>query len=300
MVELVSIVIPTYNRADLVEQSIFSSLHQTYQNKEIIVVDDGSTDNTRAMCEKYVTSGQIRYIYQKNEGIGSALNKGISEMKGTWFKWLSSDDVLMHNAVEELLRFALEKNAKVVYSDYMLIDQNGKEVGEVIENTYNDYLDYASSLWQQHIGNGSSSLIHKSVFEQVGTFNATLKFAEDYDFWLRACILNGIMFYRCPQILLKYRMHSKQLSDKMRTDDNLIDRIKIYEQIHQEVKERYISTHGKREWNQLMNEFKKRSHIRPFWRRMGRKMLTYLPHDTTKSIVTMYNSRKEKQEKEKP
>ena len=92
MQDLVSIIIPTYNRADLVEQSILSSIQQTYPNKEIIVVDDGSTDNTREICQKYIDSGQIRYIYKQNGGIASALNRGISEMKGTWFKWLSSDD----------------------------------------------------------------------------------------------------------------------------------------------------------------------------------------------------------------
>lgn len=288
MEELVSLVIPTYNRADLVEESILSAIHQTYANKEIIVVDDGSTDDTKEVCEKYVTAGQIRYIYKQNGGIASALNRGIAEMNGTWFKWLSSDDVLVHNAVEELLHFALENNTKAVYSDYMLIDQDGNKVGEFIEPTYKTYLDFASSLWQQHIGNGSSTLIHKSIFERVGLFDATLKFGEDYDLWLHACILYGIMFYRCPQILLKYRVHSQQLSGKVRNEA-----LKNNGRIRQRVKEQYISTYGKREWIQLMDEFKKRGKVRPLWRRVARKVLYYLPQDIRKSIVAVYNSRKQ-------
>ncbi len=293
MEDLVSIVIPTYNRADLLEEAILSSLQQTYSNKEVIVIDDGSRDNTKEICKKYVASGQIRYVYKENGGIGSALNRGISEMKGTWFKWLSSDDVLIHNAVEELVHFALEKKSKAVYSDYMLIDQHGNRRGEYVEPTYNTYLDYASSLWEQFIGNGSSVLIHKSVFEQVGLFDTTLRFGEDYDFWLRACIIHGVMFHRCPKMLLKYRMHSKQLSEKVGDDDRIIERIKHYERIRNRIKEQYISVYGKRNWSQLIEEFRKRGKIRPLWRRMARKVLCYLPLDTAKSIVGQYESKKQ-------
>lgn len=280
MEELVSVVIPTYNRADLVEESILSAIHQTYPNKEIIVVDDGSTDDTKEVCKKYVKPGQIRYVYKQNRGIGSTLNRGIAEMRGTWFKWLSSDDVLVHNALEELLHFARENNANVVYSDYILIDQQGNEVGESVESTYKTYLDFASSLWVSHIGNGSSALIHKTVFDQVGLFDTGLKFGEDYDFWLRACILHGIMFYRCPQFLLKYRIHPKQLSGEVKKEA-----LKNNDRIRQRIKEQYIATYGKIKWNQLIEEFKARGKIRPLWRRIGRKFLIHAPPSVRAAIV---------------
>lgn len=287
MEELVSIVIPTYNRADLVEESILSAVQQTYVNKEIIVVDDGSTDNTKEVCEKYVTAGHIHYIYKKNGGIASALNRGIAEMNGIWFKWLSSDDVLVHNAVKELLHFAIGNNAKVVYSDYVLIDKHGKKLGEFIEPTYETYLDFAASLWQQHIGNGSSTLIHKSIFERVGLFDTTLKFGEDYDFWLRVCILYETMFYRCPQILLNYRVHSQQLSGKVTNEA-----LKNNERIRRRIKEQYVSMYGKRKWNQLIDEFRKRGKVRPLWRQIGRKFLIYAPPSIRQAILEEWSKRK--------
>ncbi|MGH9921968.1 MAG: glycosyltransferase [Nitrososphaerales archaeon] len=283
MEDLVSIVIPTYNRADLVEEAILSSVKQTYPNKEILVVDDGSTDNTKEVCKKYVSSGQIRYIYKPNGGTASALNRGIAEMKGSWFKWLSSDDVLLPSAVEELLRFATVNNAKFVYSDFVIIDLEGNKIGEFIESTYATYLDFAASLWQYHIGHGSSSLIHKSVFEQTGIFDTKLRSREDYDFWLRACIVHGIMFYRCPQILLRYRVHPTQITSQISTEALRNDM-----KTRNRIKRQYIEMHGKENWNQLMIEFRKRGHVRPLWRRMARRLLALMPKGASDSIANRY------------
>lgn len=281
MEELVSIVIPTYNRADLLQEAIDSALRQTYPYKEVIVIDDGSTDNTKEICDKY--GEKIRYIYKENGGIASALNKGISEMRGVWFKWLSSDDVLEDNVVEELVKFAHENNAKFIYSDYIIIDDQGRQIGEFIEPTYDTYLDFASKLWQYFIGNGSSSLIHRSIFEKVGVFDTSLKNAEDYDFWLRVCILHGIMLYRCPKVMLRYRVHLGQLTAEVRPEA-----LQYNMRIQDLMKKQYIKLYGKKNWNKLMKEFKKRGTIRPLWRRVGRKFLTFMPKGIAGSLVNFY------------
>jgi glycosyltransferase involved in cell wall biosynthesis len=146
MNDLVSIVIPTYNRADLLPQAIESALNQTYRNIEIIVVDDGSTDETDDVCRRY--GAKVRYIRKRNGGVASALNKGISEMQGEWLKWLSSDDYLQPEAVELLLRKAQDVNAKIVYSSFRMVDVNGKVIRSCQERDM-DYLSFAIALTAQ-------------------------------------------------------------------------------------------------------------------------------------------------------
>jgi glycosyltransferase involved in cell wall biosynthesis len=215
--ELVSIVIPTYNRADLLPQAIQSALNQTYENTEIIIVDDGSTDDTPDLCRKYAGESRVRYIRKRNGGIGSALNTGISAMKGEWFKWLSSDDYLQPEAVELLLRKAHDVNGKIIYSSYRVVDAKN-EVIDFCPEYQRSYLDFVAHLVRAHIGNGSSILIHRSVFEKVGLFDESLKSGEDYEFWLRACLLHKYRFHCLQAFVLNYRKHQKQLSSQIKED----------------------------------------------------------------------------------
>jgi len=226
-------VIPTYNRADLLPQAIESALNQTYRNTEVLVIDDGSTDNTRDVCRNYVAERQIRYVRKPNGGIGSALNRGILEMHGEWFKWLSSDDYLEPEAVELLLRKAQDARAKVVYSSYRLVGVNGRLVGFHPERD-RDYLSFAAELVRQHVGNGSSILIHRSVFERVGLFNEGLRAGEDYDFWLRACLLHKYRFHCVEAFTLNYRVHEKQLTAQV-MHQALANRTHIRERILQQM-----------------------------------------------------------------
>ena len=99
--DLVSVVIPVYNSEKFLKQCLDSILTQSYQNIEIIAVDDGSTDTSSSILERY--SDKINIISQKNQGLASALNLGISKMKGSWFKWFSPDDVMYSNTIETLI-----------------------------------------------------------------------------------------------------------------------------------------------------------------------------------------------------
>ena len=230
---MVSIVIPTYNRADLLPQAIESALNQTYGNREVTVIDDGSTDSTSDVCRKYTAEGQISYIRKSNGGIGSALNRGILEMRGEWFKWLSSDDYLEPEAVELLLQKAEDTGAKVVYSSYRLVDAHGKVVGLHAERD-RDYVGFAADLVRRHIGNGSSILMHRSVFEKVGLFDEGLKAGEDYDFWLRACLLHKYRFRCVEAYTLNYRVHEKQLTVRL-GERRLANQIYILKRILQQI-----------------------------------------------------------------
>jgi len=206
---LISIVIPTYNRAAYLRQAIDSALGQDYPNFEVIVVDDGSTDETPQICSEY--GDKIRYIRKKNGGTASALNCGIRNMKGEWFKWLSSDDVLEPHALSSLLRCANITKSKVVYSSYKVIDQNNKVISSWTE-IKRSHEEFLSVLIKYHIGNGSSILIHKSCFIEVGLFDEKLRVAEDYDWWLRAAALHNIRFSACQAFTLNYRVHVQALT----------------------------------------------------------------------------------------
>ncbi|MGH9921685.1 MAG: glycosyltransferase [Nitrososphaerales archaeon] len=269
--DTVSIVIATYNRADLLQETIDSALRQTYPNIEIIVVDDGSTDGTSDICARY--GEKIRYFYKENGGQPSALNRGIAEMRGVWFKWLDSDDILEDNAVEELVKFASEMNAKIVYSDCMLIDRYGREVGSGTAPADTTYLDFASVLWNSYHGiiSPSSTLIHKHVFEEVGLLDPSVTHAIDYEFFLRACIVYAIMFHRCSKFLVKYRLHPKQITAASQADN-----VKLEMRVLETIRRRYIGLHGQEKWDQLMVEFKKHDQY-SYWRTIAIRLFVLLP-----------------------
>ena len=98
----VSIIIPVYNAEQFLDECINSTLNQTYDNIEIIAENDGSTDNSKNILEKF--NSKIKIIHKINGGTASALNAGIKEMNGEWFKWLSADDVLKRNCIDVLIK----------------------------------------------------------------------------------------------------------------------------------------------------------------------------------------------------
>ena len=271
----VSIVIPTYNRADFLPQAIDSALDQTYRNIEVIVVDDGSTDYTLDVCRRY--AGRIRYIRKENGGIGSALNVGIRNMRGEWFKWLSSDDYLQPEAVELLLQRAHEANAKIAYSSYMLVDERRRVIGFHPEHE-KSFLGFAAELVQGHVGNGSSVLIHKCVFEKVGVFDEHLKVGEDYDFWLRACLIHRIRFCCLQAFTVNYRVHRGQLrfhfmSDALANRQRIRDRVLRSVQARDPVFYRFLHYH-------LYPHT-----LRTFPKFIRQKLFLLLPHPKMKQIA---------------
>jgi len=280
---LVSIVITVYNRSELLRETIDSALRQTYPNIEVIIIDDGSTDDTSKICASY--GDRIRYIYKENGGHASALNRGISEMRGTWFKWLDSDDILEDNAVEELVRCANEKNARIVYSDYSVIDIHGSNIGEVRSKNYTSYLDFAAKLWNNafnSIVNPNCILVHKNVFEEVEPFDTSLKAPSDIDFFLHACIIHGVMFHKCSKLLVRYRIHNRQLSYA-----NNIENAKEVIRLRDIVKQKYIKLHGQEAWNALLKEFRKHNQVL-VWRPHAAKLVALLPRRVGSFVFRLY------------
>jgi len=212
----VTIVIPVYNSEKFLEDSIESAINQSYDNLEIIAIDDGSTDTSAKILQKF--SDKIKILTQANKGLASVLNYGIKEMNSKWFKWLSPDDILNPKAIEILIEKAkkLPTNT-IVYSNWEIIDETGNKLRDFKESDYNDLESFEFNvrlLDDQHI-NVNTSIIPKSIFEKGCQFHDLEDpVMIDYDFFLRAGIQHGAKFHLVLNSLLKYRIHTSQLSHK--------------------------------------------------------------------------------------
>lgn len=211
----ISVIIPVYNCEKFIKDAIESVLAQTYRDFEIIIVNDGSTDGTVQVLKQF----DCKVIHKENGGTASALNMGIKEAKGEWIKWLSADDLLKHDymkiMMDEIYKTTDYQN-KLFYTPYDIINAEDKTVATFEEPDRNNWtipqqLEFFKTGFY---GNGSSSLIHKSIFDKVGLFDESLPYFEDLDFWIR-CIKHGVKLWRINQKLIRYRTHSGQLSNSV-------------------------------------------------------------------------------------
>ena len=207
-----SIIIPVYNGEKYILNAVVSALNQTV-SCEVIVVNDGSTDRTH---ELLCGVPNITYLIKNNGGTASALNIGIRNSNANWIHWLSADDVLYPDAVEKMLK-NIDNNEKIYYSNYDIINENSELIGEFIEPIERNFKtreERFKELMGNYYGNGSSSMIHKSVFDKIGYFDESIAHSEDYEFMLRA-ISKGIDLKLIPIKTLKYRYHSEQMTHKV-------------------------------------------------------------------------------------
>lgn len=203
---LVSIVIPVYNGENYLKEAIESALAQTYKNIEIIVVNDGSSDNTEAIAKEY--GNKIRYFKKKNGGVASALNLAIEKMEGEYFSWLSHDDLYFPQKIENQINFLSKQNNKkvVLFSNYLLINENGRKISEVIINHKTTLIPEYTLL--RGCINGITMLIPKEAFLECDNFNENLRCTQDYDLWHK--FLKVYPFMHMTDILAKTRIHSLQ------------------------------------------------------------------------------------------
>jgi len=243
----VSIVIPVYNSERFLKKTIESVLNQTYDNIEIIAIDDGSIDSSLQILRQY--SDRIKIISQQNRGLATAVNTAIKNINGRWLKWLSPDDILYPEAVEILVNEAKKlTSGTILYSNWELIDENEKTLRNFSESNYNDLdvFDYNVRLLDGQQININTTLIPCSLFEQ-GCIMRELDdpVAIDYDFFLRAGILYNTQFHLVQKNLLKYRIHTAQLSHKnIKSTLDYLEKVRcdILSKIGKEQKQRYLSS----------------------------------------------------------
>ena len=215
MGDKVSIIIPVYNSAKYLEQTLESAINQTYSNIEIISVIRPGKDNSMEILENF--SDKIRIISKPFIKQFAAFNLGIKEMTGNWFNFLSSDDVLYPNTIEELIS-ATKKNhdsKKIIYySNYDTINSQGDIIEERIkpDDSKQKLFDQNIRLLDGFYGNPNSSLIHKEAFNKYGLFNEDFEIVGDYELWLRLCLLHDFRMQLIPKKLFKYRKHKDSVS----------------------------------------------------------------------------------------
>jgi glycosyltransferase involved in cell wall biosynthesis len=204
----ISVIIPTYNRANLLIRAIQSVLEQTMPAQEIIVIDDGSNDDTAAVMAQMFP--QCCYIHQPNKGVSAARNKGIATAQGEWLAFLDSDDEWLPGklaAQRDLLQ--QNPNYKICHTNEIWI-RNGKRVNQMKKHTKSGGYIFLNCL-PLCVISPSSVIIHRSLFKEIGVFDEQLPACEDYDIWLRICATNPVAFVEQP-LIKKYGGHNDQLS----------------------------------------------------------------------------------------
>jgi len=281
----VSIVIPIYNAEKFLAQSIDSILNQTYRNIEILVIDDGSTDNSLKILQKY--SDKITIISQHNQGVAIALNTAIKKINGEWFKYFSADDILYPHAIEILVQEAkkLPENT-IVYSNWEIIDEKDKKLGNFSESNYNNLgnFEFNVRLLDNQQINVNTTLIPSSLFEKGCLFkNHEDPVVPDYDFLLRAGILYNAHFHLIEKNLVKYRIHSNQISHKniAKTLDYLSEvKNQILSQLDETKRNQYI---------RALEEYNRKKPISKKTMELGLKILvSALPEKATDRLIIFY------------
>lgn len=180
----VSVIIPAYNKADLTVKSVESVLEQTYGDIEIIVVDDGSTDETKSALSPYF--GKIKYLYKENGGASSARNLGIQQATGEYIAFLDCDDVYFSEKIERCVGY-LETNPKFgfVHTPVYFIDEKGEILGKYPRLKKSPSGHIAKKLLSKNFVCNSTPLVRKSCFEKAGLFDETIFTPADWDMWIR-------------------------------------------------------------------------------------------------------------------
>lgn len=217
----VSIVIPVYNGSDYLREAIDSALAQSYRNIEVLVIDDGSDDGGRTEEIARSYGERIRYVRKENGGVASALNRGIREMEGEYFSWLSHDDVYYPKKIQTQMDCVREEGREVVlYSDYDCIDRDSRILRRVRIPPIEPRALRAALITLYPV-NGCTVLAPKSSLTAAGGFDERRKTTQDYDLWFR--MAKRCDFLHIPEVLIQSRIHPGQGSLRLTdlTEKNL-------------------------------------------------------------------------------
>jgi glycosyltransferase involved in cell wall biosynthesis len=207
-----SIVIPVYNKERFVSKTIESVLSQTFTDYEIIIVNDGSTDQSEAKISTF-KDNRIRYYSKKNEGVALARNFGIEKATADYICFLDADDYWYPTFLETMQRYSSELPEQKVFAAAIEIETKNKSIPAhySIESTSDfEIVNFFNASQKECVLWTSSVCIHKSVFEKVGDFDTKIKHGEDTELWIRIGLQFPIVFIR--KILARYVYDDKSIS----------------------------------------------------------------------------------------
>lgn len=205
----ISVVIPTYNRYEVLQRALESVYLQSYMPSEVIIIDDGSTDNTSEITKQFP---HAKYYFQQNSGVSSARNLGIKNSTCQWVAFLDSDDTWHVDKLREHVKFH-KQNPEILmsYTDEKWI-RSSVEV-KVAKKFQKFGGDIFKKCFSHCIIAPSATLIHKNLLDEVGLFDESLEVCEDYDLWLRVACTNSIGLID-EKLITKYGGNDDQLSMK--------------------------------------------------------------------------------------
>ena len=210
---LVSICIPTFNCANLLTDAIDSALNQSYKNFEIIIVDDGSIDNTKEVLEK-IGSTKIRYIFKEHTNAADTRNRAVKEAKGDFILWLDSDDILNEEILDNYI-FLLNKHDDIdlIYCSLQAMKLNGEVF---YKYDYPDYYKKNDDMFKfllkgQPIPNGGT-LIKRKIYSELGNYNPDFIRAHDYEFYTRLVSTKKYNAKYADKVLYTYRVHDNNIT----------------------------------------------------------------------------------------
>lgn len=218
-----SIIVPAFNVAATIGETLTFLLAQTFDDYEIIVIDDGSTDDTSVVVEPFCADHRVRLIHQRNRGLAGARNSGIAAARGEFIGFCDADDLWEAEKLAAHVRHLTRtRRVGVSYSGSSLIDDNG----DVLRTRQRPRLRNVSTqhiLKRNPVGNGSAPVIRRAVFEQIAYrpphettrdwyFDETLRQSEDLECWLRIALTTDWEFEGIPGLLTRYRISSGALS----------------------------------------------------------------------------------------
>lgn len=227
---LVSVVVPCYNHEKYVKKTIESIINQTYKNIELIVIDDGSKDNSVKAIQELANKYSFTFIHRPNKGLSATLNEGIQLSKGKYFSTIASDDILILEKIEKQVEF-MESNPKfgMCYGKIVYFENSIENTSEYPNSNkqgwvFDDLLNYGCFI------PAPSTFIRKNVFETVGGYDESL-LIEDWDMWLR--IAEKYQVGYVDEYLAYYRRHdtniSKQAFKMYEAEKKILDKYQDYE-----------------------------------------------------------------------
>jgi glycosyltransferase involved in cell wall biosynthesis len=210
----ISAIIPAYNYAEYIQHTINSVLSQTYPIKEIIVVNDGSTDNTAKVLANY--GDRIQVITQKNQGLSAAKNVGANHATGDLLAFLDADDIwLPHKLERQVDRFIVEPNLGLVHCGLEIIDATGCVIDRQVNGLEGWVVKEMLKLSRPVIlGGGSGAVIPRNTFLSIGDFDPRVSVSHDWDMYYRIARSQKVGFV--PEVLLQYRVHGQNMHSNVR------------------------------------------------------------------------------------
>ncbi|MEM9718532.1 MAG: glycosyltransferase family 2 protein [Bacteroidota bacterium] len=221
MSPIVSIIIPAYNAEPFLGETIQSVIHQEFTDWELIIVDDGSTDKTQIIVEKFTSDPRITYLYKKNEGVSLARNSGFTQSKGAYVAFLDADDLWKKDRLEKMLsKFEGDSALGLVHSYVQEIDENSQLLPTVYRGKEGYILESLLLGDGCNIPAPSSILLKREVVDTVGGFNPELSTSADKEFFFR--VASKFKIGMVQEILGLYRIHSNNMHsniDRMEADN---------------------------------------------------------------------------------